>query len=63
MAVRAMPGTIRIALFMSVIQVVWSIVSGMAAAGSIAALSTVVAPDGTTYSAAECTVRVRAREK
>eukprot|EP00903_Cladosiphon_okamuranus_P005874 g5810.t1 len=60
MAVRAMPGTTRIALCMSVVQVVWSIVSAMAAAGSIAALSTVVAPDGTRYSAAECMDRLTA---
>lgn len=57
MAVKAMPGTIRIALFMSVVQVVWSVVSLMAAAGSFAAFSTVVAPDGTTYSSIECLVR------
>lgn len=57
MAVKSMPGTIRIALSMSFVQVVWFMLSSTAAAGSIATFATVIAPDGTTYSAVECQVR------
>lgn len=58
MAVRAMPGTVRIALCVSVVQVVWSVVSAMAATGSIAASSTVLSTeDNTTYSGSDCMVR------
>ncbi|CAM9400191.1 unnamed protein product [Ectocarpus fasciculatus] len=54
-AVRSMPGTIRLALFMSAIQVVWAMLSASAAGGSFVALSpVVVGADGTTYSSMEC---------
>lgn len=62
MAVKSMPGTIRVALAMSVVQMVWSVVSLMATLGTYAAFSTVVAPDGTTYSATECLVREQTRD-
>ncbi|CAN0331947.1 unnamed protein product [Ectocarpus sp. 6 AP-2014] len=55
LAVRSMPGTIRLALFMSAVQVVWSMLSASAAGGSFAAFSpVVVGADGTTYSSLEC---------
>ncbi|CBJ28581.1 conserved unknown protein [Ectocarpus siliculosus] len=55
LAVRSMPGTIRLALFMSAVQVVWSMLSASAAWGSFAAFSPmVVGADGTTYSSLEC---------
>eukprot|EP00752_Nemacystus_decipiens_P011598 g10300.t1 len=54
MAVKSMPGTIRVALLMSIVEVVWSVVSAMAAAGTVGAFLTVVAADGTSYSASHC---------
>lgn len=39
---------------MSGVQALWSLVSGIAAAGSMVAFETVTAPNGVTYRAVEC---------
>ena len=48
-----MPWTVRFAVLMSALQVLWAIVTSIAAAGTVVALETVRAPSGT-YSAVEC---------
>lgn len=42
---------------MGLVQIVWVVVSALAAVWSDAAISTVIGPDGTTYPASECWVR------
>lgn len=54
LAVRSMPWTIRAALLMSGVQVLWLFLSLLAMWGSIASLQTVTAPGGTVYPASDC---------
>lgn len=57
LAVKCTPGIVRYPLFMNIVLVVWYVTTATAASGSIAAFSTVVAFDGTSYPAADCRVR------
>ncbi|CBJ28582.1 conserved unknown protein [Ectocarpus siliculosus] len=55
LAVRSMPGTIYLALFMGAMRVVWFMLSALSAVGSFVAFSpVVVSADGTTYSFLGC---------
>lgn len=54
MAIKAMPWTIWSAVAMSMMQIVWCLVAGIAALGSFVALETVTAPDGASYRAIDC---------
>lgn len=49
-----MPWTFRAALIMSGVQVVWVLVCGLAAGGSIASARIVSGPDGTVYPSYVC---------
>lgn len=51
---QSMPSTIKLALVMSGVQVLWSILVGVAAFGSMTAFETVKAPDGSSYRAVDC---------
>lgn len=59
MAVKSEPGTITIARYTSLVYALWSAVWLVASVGTVAATSTVVAPDGSTYPAYQCMVRWR----
>ncbi|CAM9494927.1 unnamed protein product [Ectocarpus sp. 4 AP-2014] len=54
LAVKSMPWTVRAGLLMSGVQVLWVLLSAMAAGGTIASLRTVTGPDGATYKASSC---------
>ena len=54
MAIKAMPSTIWSAVAMSMVQLIWCLVAGIAALGSFVALETVTAPDGASYRAIDC---------
>lgn len=49
-----MPSTIWCAVGMSMVQLIWCLVAGIAALGSYVALETVTAPDGASYRAIDC---------
>lgn len=49
-----MPWTVRAGLLMSGVQVLWVLLSAMAAGGTIASLRTVTSPDGAVYRASSC---------
>eukprot|EP00904_Undaria_pinnatifida_P009366 jgi/Undpi1/555/HiC_scaffold_10.g04019.m1 len=54
LAIKAMPSTIWSAVAMSMVQLVWCLIAGIAAVGSFVALETVTAPDGASYRAIDC---------
>lgn len=54
LAIKAMPWTIWSAVAMSMVQLIWCVIAGIAALGSFVALETVTAPDGASYRAIDC---------
>lgn len=55
LAIKSMPWTIRSALLMGAFQLLWATIVSLAASGTLAALTTVRAPDGSeVYRGVEC---------
>lgn len=51
-----MPSTVRTAICVAGVQLLWAVIAGIAALGSYVSLETVAAPDGTSYRAIYCNV-------